>query len=131
MCVCVCVCVCVCLVVQLCLTLCDRMNCSLGSFVHGDSPGMNTGVGCHALLQGIFPTQGSNPSPLRLLHWHTDSLPLAPPGKPVPRIHTSNYNELHCEKDMHSRASCYMTCSCQSRLSNNDPHPWTMRTTLP
>ena len=34
-----------------------------GSFVHGDSPGKNTGVGCHALLQGIFPTQGSNPSP--------------------------------------------------------------------
>ena len=32
-----------------------------GSSVHGDSPGKNTGVGCHALLQGIFPTQGSNP----------------------------------------------------------------------
>ena len=31
-----------------------------------DSPGKNTGVGCHALLQGIFPTQGSIP---RLLHW--------------------------------------------------------------
>ena len=29
--------------------------------VHGDSPGKNTGVGCHALLQGIFPSQGSNP----------------------------------------------------------------------
>ena len=27
----------------------------------GDLPGKNTGVGCHALLQGIFPTQGSNP----------------------------------------------------------------------
>jgi len=37
------------------------MDCSLpGSSVHGDSPGKNTGVGCHALLQGIFPTQGSN-----------------------------------------------------------------------
>ena len=35
--------------------------CSLpGSSVHGDSPGKNTGVGCHALLQEIFPTQGSN-----------------------------------------------------------------------
>ena len=31
-----------------------------GSSVHGDSPGKNTGVGCHAPLQGIFPTQGSN-----------------------------------------------------------------------
>jgi len=33
---------------------------SLGSSVHGDSPGKNTGVGCHFLLQGIFPTQVSN-----------------------------------------------------------------------
>ena len=33
-----------------------------GSSVQGDSPGKNTGVGCHALLQGFFPTQGSNPS---------------------------------------------------------------------
>ena len=38
------------------------MDCSLpGSSVHGDSPGKNTRVGCHALLQGIFPIQGSNP----------------------------------------------------------------------
>ena len=36
------------------------MYCSPpSSSIHGDSPG--TGVGCHALLQGIFPTQGSNP----------------------------------------------------------------------
>ena len=32
-----------------------------GSSVHGDSPGKKSGVGGHALLQGIFPTQGSNP----------------------------------------------------------------------
>ena len=52
----------VCLVTQLCLTLCDSMDCSPpGSSVHGDSPGKNMGVGCHALLQGIFPSQGSNP----------------------------------------------------------------------
>ena len=51
-----------CLVTQSCLTLCDPMDCSLpGSSVHGDSPGKNTGVGCHALLQGIFPTHRSNP----------------------------------------------------------------------
>ena len=37
------------------------MHCSLpGSSVHGDSPGKNTGVGCHAVLQGIFPTQRLN-----------------------------------------------------------------------
>ena len=62
----------------------DPMDCSpLGSSVHGDSPGKNTGVGCHALLQGIFPTQGSNSCLLRLLHWQEGSLPLAPPRKPV------------------------------------------------
>ena len=51
------------LVTYSCLTLCDPMKCSLlGSSVYGDSPGKNTGVDCHAFLQGIFPTQGSNPS---------------------------------------------------------------------
>ena len=34
-----------------------------------DSSGKNTGVGCHFLLQGIFPTQGSNLHLLCLLHW--------------------------------------------------------------
>ena len=47
-----------------------------------DSPGKNTGVGCHALLQGIFLTQGSNPRLLCLLHWQVGSLPLTPPRKP-------------------------------------------------
>ena len=35
----------------------------------GDSLGKNTGVGCHALLQGIFPIQGLKPCLLCLLHW--------------------------------------------------------------
>ena len=48
-----------------------------------DSPGKNPGVGCHALLQGIFPTQGSNLHLLRLLHWLADSVPVAPPGKSI------------------------------------------------
>ena len=34
-----------------------------------DFPGKNTGADCHALLQGILPTQGSNPSLLHLLRW--------------------------------------------------------------
>ena len=51
------------LVAQSCPTLCNTMDYSpLGSSVHGDSPGKNTGVGCHALLQGVFPTQGLNSS---------------------------------------------------------------------
>ena len=73
-----------CLVAQLCPTLCDPMDCSLpGPSVHGDSPGKNMGVGCHALLQGIFPTQGLNLCLSCLLHWQARSLPLAPPGKPL------------------------------------------------
>ena len=56
------------LVAQSCLTLCNPVDCSPpGSSVHGDSPGKNTGVGCHFLLQGIFPTQGWNSCLLRLL----------------------------------------------------------------
>ena len=56
----------VCLVSQSCPTLCDPTDCGPpGSSVHGDSPGKNIGVCCHAFLQGVFPTQGSNP---RLLH---------------------------------------------------------------
>ena len=68
-----------CLVTQLCQTLCDPMDCSLpGSSVHGNSPGNNTGIGCHALLQGIFPTQGSN---LGLPHYRW-IFPSEPSGKP-------------------------------------------------
>ena len=66
-------------VAQSCLILYNSMDCSPpGSFVHGNSPGKNTRVGCHALLQGIFLTQESSPG---LLHLQEDSLPSEPPGK--------------------------------------------------
>ena len=59
-------CAALCLVVQSCPALCDPMDCSPPGFsVRGDSPGKNTGVGCHAFLQGVFLTQGMNPG---LLH---------------------------------------------------------------
>ena len=41
-----------------------------------DSPGKNTGVGCHFLLQCIFPAQGLNPHLLHFLHCQVDSLVL-------------------------------------------------------
>ena len=54
---------------QSCLTLCDAVDCSPpGSSVHGIFLGKNTGVGCHALLQGIFQTQGLNSDLLCLLN---------------------------------------------------------------
>ena len=57
---------------------CDLTDCSPPGFSdHGDSPGKNTGVGCHAFLQGIFLL----PRLLHLLLWQAGSLPLAPPGK--------------------------------------------------
>ena len=46
-------------------------------------PGKNTGVGCHFLLQGIFPTQGLKLRLLRLLHWQFNSLPLSHLESPV------------------------------------------------
>ena len=49
------------LVAQLCPTLCKLMVCSpTGLLCPWDSPGKNTGVGCHSLLQGIFLIQESN-----------------------------------------------------------------------
>ena len=81
----VCVCVCVCMLSHFGhVQLCDPMDCRpQGSSVHGSSPDKNTGVSCHALLQGIFSTQEMNPCLLCLLHWQVDSLPLVPPGKPT------------------------------------------------
>ena len=84
-----------CLVSQSCATLCDPMDNSLpGSSVHGDSPSKNTGVGCHALLQGIFSTQGLIPG-LLPCRWILSGLshegvigahkPLPPPASPRAR----------------------------------------------
>ena len=67
---------------QACPTLCDPINCSPPGSCPWDSPGKNTGVGCHSLLPGIIPTQGSNQHLLGLLHWQAGSLPPVPPGKP-------------------------------------------------
>ena len=55
----------------------NRLLCSW------DLPGQITGVGCHALLQGIFPTQGLKPCLLDLLHWQAGSLPLCHVGRVV------------------------------------------------
>ena len=50
-----------------------------GFSVHGDSPGKNTGVGCHALLRGNLPDPGIKPRSPAL---QEDSLPSEPPGSP-------------------------------------------------
>ena len=48
-----------------------------------ESPGKNTGVGCHALLQGSFPTQVSNPG---LLHCRQILYHLSHQGRPTVNI---------------------------------------------
>ena len=56
-----------------------------------DFPGKTVGVGCHFLLQRIFPIQGSNQRlSLRLLFWQADSLPLVPLGKQVYLWYSTN-----------------------------------------
>ena len=65
--------------------LCSPTDCSPpGSSVHDDSPGKNTGVGSHFLLQGIFPTQRLNRHLSHLLHWQADYLPLCHLGSHPP-----------------------------------------------
>ena len=59
---------------QSCLTLCSPFP--------WDSPGKDTGVGGHALLQEIFQTRGLNLYLLYLMCWQTGSLPLVPTGRP-------------------------------------------------
>ena len=74
---------CVCLVSQLCPTLCNPTDCRPAvSSAHGDSSGKNARVAFYALLQQIFPTQGSNPSLLLfsqilycLSHWGSPRIP--------------------------------------------------------
>ena len=71
----------------------DRSLCNPGIdtslFYPWNFPGKSTGVGCHFLFQGIFPTQGSNPC---LLHWQADSLSLHHLGIPEP----VSYNAKFC-----------------------------------
>ena len=85
-----------------------------------DLPGENTGVGSHFLLQGIFPTQESNPC---LQHWQADCLPLSHQGSP------DLFSQVY--KCMHA-AAAIAAKSCQScptvrphrRQPTRLPRPW-------
>ena len=60
-----------------------------------DFPGRDAGVGCFALLQGIFLTQVSNSCLLCILHLQAGSLPLAPPGKPFCKWYQVKFMQSH------------------------------------
>ena len=101
-----------CLVTQSCLTLCNPMDCSPpGSSAHGDSPGKNTGVSCHALLQGNLPNPGIK---CRSLSLQENSLPSELPGnfentgvgslsllQGILPTQESNQGLLHCRQILH------------------------------
>ena len=70
---------------------CDPMDCKSASLLGpGDFLDKNTGVGCHFLLQQIFPTQGLNPC---LLHWQVDSIPLSHQESPAVEYSAIKKNE--------------------------------------
>ena len=96
-----CVCACVCVCGQLCLTLCDPMDCSpQGSSVHGISQAR--------ILEWVaisFSRGSSWPSLLHLLHWQTDSLPLFHPGSPEPSYTKSSYPEGTMLKRLHRKTT--------------------------
>ena len=75
----------------------DPMDCSPARLLClWDFSGKNIGMGCHFLLQGIVPGQGSN---LHLLYWQVDSLPLSYKGSPHYLLLISSLNPL-CSKSI-------------------------------
>ena len=118
----------------MCPTLCDPMNCGPpGSSVHVDSPGRNTGVSCHALLQGIFPTQRLNPG---LLHCRWIPYCLSHQGSPrilyglsillqeIVPTQELNRGLLHCRRILYQlsyQGSSLYTLSALKFLYTNFP----------
>ena len=101
------ICINMCLVTQSCPTLCNPMDCiPPGSSVHGDSLGKNAGVVCHALLQGIFPTQRSNPG-LPHCRWILYQL--------------SNQGSPHIHTYLHTFASLVAQLCKESSCNAGDP----------
>ena len=80
---------CVCWVLQSCSTLCSPVDCNPpgSSLCPWHSKAKNTGVGCHALLQGTFPTRGMNPRLLcPALAGRFFTLPVKPAHKEWARV---------------------------------------------
>ena len=111
------------LIAQLCPTLCNPTDCSLPGFsVHGDSPGKNTAVGCHFLLQsrdqrGSLTKCQDPPGPLFTCCFLGLSLNLAPcmkffcydflPKQPPPFGHCYGGHCLHCMRYCSNPQSAY------------------------
>ena len=104
------------LVAQSCPTLCD---CSPpGSSVHEIFPGKDTGVGCHFLLQGIFPTKPGIKARSPALQ--PDSLPSELEGKPGYGFSSSHVWmwELGCEENWVMKNWCFWTMVLEKTLES-------------
>ena len=104
-----CCCVCACSVAQIVFN--DLRPCGLQStrlLCPWNFPGKNTGVGCHFLLQGIFPTQGLNlrffASPALAGGFFT----IARPGKPFTLLTTDQKFSYGWGKSQSLKKACSM-----------------------
>ena len=114
---------------QSCPTLCNPMNSSPPDSCPWDSPGKNTGVGFHALLQGIFLTQGSYPCLLHLLHcrqilyhWATRK---ALKSALIKEISESSLSLLSCEDTARGWPSMNQDMASHQTLNLLAPWSWT------
>ena len=80
-----------------------------GLYSPQNSPGQNTGVGSHSLLQGIFPTQGLNSGLPQV-----DSLPAEPPGKP---LHSKGNHKQNEKTICRMKENIYKWCDWQGFIS--------------
>ena len=85
---------------------------------------VNTCVGCHFLLQGILPNQGSNPHLLHLLHWQAESLPLNHLGRPSKLYMSLDFIEVSFKYHIiFTLTSTFF--KCQHKLTNLNTHTHT------
>ena len=118
-----------CMCTQACPILCDLTDCSLPHLCPWDCPGKNTGVSCHFLLQGSFPTQGQNTGFLHcrqiLYHWASrEALLCCIPDTNYALVkNTSNLCQLHvlfCQKGLHELVQGYGENTFQKHI-DTDP----------
>ena len=93
---------------KMCAYMCSVVSESFATWCPWNFPDRNTGVSCHALLQGIFLTQESSLCLLCLLHWQVDSLPLHHLGSNVQDTYFKKYKNV---KTIYSINWVFLTAS--------------------
>ena len=110
---------CVCSVTRLWPTLCDPVDCSPPGSPPWNFPGMNTAVGCHFLLQGIFPTEEWN---LHLLHWQVAPSPPAPRWMPIKKERADKPVWCLCSRGKPTPNTAWIRCSGEHPLNHGRRH---------